>query len=79
MLLVMHKQPIIQVVYVGINDGVLGVQDVVVGKHLREQPVLHAVLKQELSQAVFVAKPHVGQVIHVHGFFFLNTSSRNST
>jgi hypothetical protein len=40
--------------------------------------VLHAVFKQELSQAVFVAKPHVGQVIHVHGFF-LNTSSRNST
>jgi hypothetical protein len=40
--------------------------------------VLYAVFKQELSQAIFVAKLHVGQVIHVHGFF-LNTSSRNRT
>jgi len=78
MFLVVNKQPIIQVLCAGINDGVLGVQDVVVSKHLGEQPVLHAVFKQELSQAVFVAKPHVGQVIHVHGFF-PNTSSRSRT
>jgi hypothetical protein len=44
----MHKQPIIQVVSVGIYDGILGVQDVVVSKDFMEEPVLHAVFKQEL-------------------------------
>ena len=56
MLLVMHKQPIIQVARVSICDGVLGEQDALVSQNLMEQAVLYAVLKQELAQAVPVSK-----------------------
>jgi hypothetical protein len=61
----MNLQPIVQVLGVGVNDGVAGNEESGVNQALGKDLVLDTILEEEVSKTVWLPKDGGSQGIHV--------------